>query len=233
MRQKAFFVVLVVVIIGLWFSGEAFSQKTEADYNEVSKKARAGDALARSIPYRSTITGEKFESRDGKRTWNSVLIQELIPGESSRWIQTNDSPGTAKRIEMIWAGGKNYRKIDNGEWQSLPPYPDYTDTVREFSGPIHQGQKSAPKPRFTNQAWLIENVTLNGRNVSVYETKSTVVTTEGEKDITKINSSRFWLRDDGFLLKRVTELQTAGEKAIRKNTTVYEHENIKIEAPIP
>lgn len=225
MRQKAFFAALAVVI-GLCFSGESFSQKTEADHREVSKKVQSGESLARSIPYRSTMTGEKFESREGARTWNSVLMQEWVQPDRSRWIQINDSPDTFKRMEVISISGKNYRKIDDGEWQSLPPYPDYV-------GPVNAPQSQKSPPRFTNQAWLIENVTLNGRNVSVYETKSTVVTTEGEKETTKINRARYWLRDDGFLLKKIMELETVGEKTLLRNTTVYEHENIKIEAPIP
>jgi hypothetical protein len=127
---------------------------------------------------------------------------------------------------MIYISGKNYRKIDSGEWQPLPPYPDYV-------GPVIQEQKPVAKPRITSEAWLVENVTLGGRNVSVYETKSTVVTTEGEKETTKISSGRYWIRDDGFLLKKVTELETSVDKTLVRNTTVYEHENIKIEAPIP
>lgn len=230
MKQRVFFA-LAAVLIGLCFSGEGFSQKTEANYEEVSRKVESWRLLVTSIPFRWTSREERVESGTRKGTWVSSTTIEKIPPGRSRFMSRVKN-GTFKRMEVISISGNRYRKMGRGEWQSLPPHPDYPDTVREFSGPIHQGQKSESKPRFTNQAWLIKTVRLNGRNVSVYEIKSTEVTTEGEKEITKISSARYWLCDDGFLLKKITERETVGEKTFIRNTTVYEYENIKIEAPI-
>jgi hypothetical protein len=214
------------VVIGL--DQSTLSQSKEFSYGEVGQMEQTALGLIRAIPHRSTATHESFPGRGKEPTWKSVLTSETIAPDRSRWIQQNlvsESSGSFKRMEVVSISGKHYQKIDNGPWLlKEPPPPPVVPTVA--------ADPRFSKPRFENHAWLIETLTEKGRLVTVYETKSRSTREQDGKEISQITTSRYWFRDDGMLLKRIREFETVGDPKILKNSTVYEYEDIKIEAPI-
>ena len=129
-------------------------------------------------------------------------------------------------MEVISIAGKSFQKFDNGSWFARQPPPDYV-------GPANAPAPTPiSKPRFENQARLVETLTEKGRLVSVYETISKSTREVDGKEVSQITTSRFWFRDDGMLLKKTSQLETVGDLKILRNTAVYEYENINIEAPI-
>jgi len=201
-------------------------QGKEVSYSDVIKLEQSAVTLLKAVPYRSTMTNWVFPERGKEPSWKSILIRETVRPDLWREVQENFSPASVRRTEVVFVGGNFYQKLNDGPWQlrQLPPPPVALPTTAGIT---------ASRPRFEVSARLIE--TLNDKNgmISVYETKSKSTKEEGGKEISQIATSRVWFRLDGLLVKKDFELETVGESRILKNSTVYEYEDIKIEAPIP
>lgn len=213
----------VLVVLG-WHQA-ALAQRKEAAYSEVFRMEQAALSLLRSLPHRSTTTHEVVPEVGKDPTYKSILTYETIPPDRSRSVQENVTPASFKRMETIFVAGRFYQKFDGRPWfeREPPPPPVPIET---------QGTTRVSKPRFENNAWLLETLTEKGRLVSVYETKSKSTREVDGKEITQITTSRYWFRDDGILFKKTSQLETVGDPKILRNTAVYDYDDIKIEAPI-
>jgi len=215
------------VVFSLHYS--SFAQSKEVSYSDVFRKEQAALQLIRSIPHRSIMTSWVYPERGERVIFKSVLTRETIGPDRLHSIQENvvSEPGSFKRMEFISIAGRNYRRFDEGPWQVLGPSPDY---IGPANGP--PAAQTVSRPRFENSAQVVETLTEKGRLVSVYETKSRITKEVDGKEVSQITTFRFWFRDDGMLLRKDGELETIGEARILKNSTVYEYDDIKIEAPI-
>jgi hypothetical protein len=202
------------------------AQSKEPSPSEIFSMERRALGMLSLVPYRSTMTGETFPARGQEANWKTVLIREIIAPDRYREVQENTTQGKSDRRELIAVSGKYYQRFDNDPWREYPPRSDYVAPKNEASPAI------ASKPKIESQARLLETLTENGRLVSVYEVKSKVTREIDGKEVTQLTTSRFWFRDDGMLLKEFKELETSGNPRIVSNTTVYEYDDIKIEAPI-
>lgn len=217
------FFVLSVAVLGLFHA--ASGQTKEIPYGEVFKMEQAAGVLLRSLPHRSSMTSWVFPECGKEASFKSVLIRETVSSDHSRWIQENDTQGSFRRMEVVTVGGKNYRKIDDGAWHVLPLPP-------VNMAPPEPPVPSRAKYRFETSARLIDTLNDGNGPVSIYETINKSTRKEDGREITRINTIRIWFRYDGRLLRKDMELETVGEARILKNSTVYEYDGIKIEAPI-
>lgn len=222
-RVLTVFFVLSVAILGHFQA--AFGQSKEVSYGDLFKMEQSAGVLLRSLPHRSSMTSWVFPERGKEPSHKSVLVRETMSSGRSRWIQENDTPGSFRRMEVITIDDKNYRKIDDGAWHILP-LPQVNAIPPEPLAP------SRSKYRFENSARLIETLNEGNGPVSVYETVSRSTREEDGKETSRINTIRYWFRYDGRLLRKDMEQETIGEARILKNSTVYEYEGIKIEAPM-
>ena len=203
------------------FDDVSLAQDKEVNSLEISRMEQAAMGMLHSIPYRSTMTAESFPERGKEASWKSVIVREVVPPGQLHEIVLDKS----NRREYIALDGKHYQRFNDGAWQAFPPPPDYV-------GPAGGSAAPSSKPRFENQARLVDSFTDKNRFVSVYEIKIKVTKDVEGKEITQLMTSRLWFRDDGKLLKKVAELETVGDPKILTNTTVYEYEGINIEAPV-
>jgi len=223
--QQLFRIVLFVAFGLLAATPPIKAQIREVNYFEVLKLEQTAKVLLRAVPHRSTTTSWVFPERDKDPTWKSILIREVVSTDRSRWIQINESPASFKRMEVISIGEKHYRKVDDAPWQVMAPPSDYV-------GPSNLPTSGTSKPRIETQARLVETVNDKNGVVSVYETVSRSTLVKNGREVTNINTGRFWFRHDGMLLRQDMEQQTIGEPRVLKNSTVYEYDGISIEAPI-
>jgi hypothetical protein len=210
----------------LLFINSASAQNKEVLPADVLRMERKATDMLSSIAYRSTMTGETFPARDQDANSKTVLIREILPPDRYREIQENTENGKWNRRELVAVGGKYFQRFDNGPWREYPPPPDYKIPGTATAPAV------AAKPKVESKAWLVETLTENGHAIAVYEYKSTSTREIDGKSITQMTTSRFWFRDDGMLLKKFAELETLGDPRVISNTTVYEYDNVKIEAPI-
>ena len=219
-----------VFVVGSFFlfgiQQAALAQVQEVSYSDISKMERTTLGLLRSIPYRMTRTAETFPERGKEASWKGVLIVETNPPDRSRQISVTTTQGKSERWEIVSISGRHYQRFNDGPWQVLPPPPPPKDTEPK-NAPASVGSR----PKIEAQAQLVETLTEKGRLVSVYDTKSTTTREVDGKEVVQIVTSKYWFRDDGMLLKKVSEIETLRDPKIVKNTTVYEYEDIKVEAP--
>jgi len=202
------------------------AQSKEVSYAEVFRMEQAALSLLRSIPNRSVMTSWVYPERGKEATYKNVFIREITHTDRLRQISEELSSGKSERRELVSIGEKNYQRFNNGPWQVL-------DLPKNYGVWGDPAPPVSSKPRFETSARLIETVNEKNGPVSIYETISKSTREEGGKEISQIVTSRYWFRYDGLLLKKARELETVGEPRILKNLTVYEYEEIKIEAPIP
>jgi hypothetical protein len=224
-KQPRISIFLFFFVILLFFSS-ASAQNREVLPAEVLKLERDAMGMLRPIPYRSTMTGETFSARGQEANWKTIVIQETVTPDRYRQVVEDFTQGKSERRELIAVGGTYYHRFGNGPWQVLPPRQTSDIPKTETT------QTITSKPKIESKAWLVETLTDNGHTVSVYEYKSTSTREVDGKSVTQMTISRFWFRDDGMLLKKFSELETLDNPRIVSNTTVYEYDNIKVEAPI-
>lgn len=218
--KVAIYVSLLLGVLGTQAHGQ------EVKFSDVFKMEQTAMTLLRAVPHRSTRTSWVFPERGKEATWKSTLINEILSAERSRWVQINESPGSFKRMEVVSIGGKHYRRVDDAPWHLLGPPP--SDIVL----PPAPTPPKITKPRFENTARLVETISDKSGLVSVYETISKSTLEENGVEVSKIHTIRYWFRHDGMLLRKDMELETIGDPKILRNSTVYEYDGIKIEAPV-
>ena len=226
MSKKQISVKSLCFYMVLLFISSASAQSKEVTSIDVRKMEQKAMELLRSVPYRSTTIAETFPVRGEAANWKSKMILEVVPPDRTRQVQETLTSEKPDRREIISVSGTYSQRFNDGPWQVLPPPPDYVGPRNE-TPPI-----PVLKPKFEIQTRLVETLTENGRTVSVYEIKNKFTREVDGKEAVQLTSSRFWFRDDGFLLKKFAELENVGDPKIVINTTVYDYDNIKIEAPI-
>ncbi|MGH9818895.1 MAG: hypothetical protein ACRD43_01900 [Pyrinomonadaceae bacterium] len=202
-----------------------FGQTAEMSSAQISAKIRAAKAFLQQLPYRSISKPETLDPATSQAKSNSVLVTEVVPPNSSRFLQTTDQPGAFSRLEGIVVNGRSFRKVDDRPWEELtnrrlamsPPPPP----IAAVAG--------TSKPTVTFEYKLLERTNLDGRDVSVFETVATVVM-DGKQ--TEVQTTRNWISLDGLLRKVTFAKNVQGEKPLFRTTVTYEYDNIKIEVPI-
>jgi hypothetical protein len=202
------------------------AQSREISFSEVNRMEQTALGLLQSIPYRSTLTAESFPARGKEASWKGISILEKASPDRSRQVYINVSQGKSERREIVSIGGNNYQRFDGGPWQVLAA------PARNRVGSINEVKPIVSRPRVESKTSLIETIQEKGRLVSIYEVKNTTTREVDGKEVVQIGTSRYWFRDDGMLLKKLSELETVGDPKIVRNTTVYEYDNVKVEAPV-
>ena len=218
--------IFLFFLLVLLFFSSASAQNTEVLPAQVLKLERDALGLLRSIPYRSTMTGETFPARGQEADWKTIVVQEVVAPDRYRQVVEDFTKGKSERRELIAVAGTYYHRFGNGPWQVLPPRQNSDNPKTETT------QTVTSKPKIESKAWLAETLTENGRTVSVYDYRSKATREIDGRHVTQIITYRYWFRDDGVLLKKFQELETSENSKIVSNTTVYEYDNIKVEAPI-
>lgn len=221
--------------IAVFFAGLLFlfgiqqatlAQSREIPFSDVNRMEQTALGLLQSIPYRSTLTAESFPERGTEASWKGISILEKASPDRSRQVYINVARGKSQRREIVSIGGNNYQRFDDGPWQVLGA------PARNHVGSTNELKPIVSRPRIENKTSLIETIQEKGRLVSIYEVKNTTTREVDGKEVVQIGISRYWFRDDGMLLKKLSELETVGDPKIVRNTTVYEYDDIKVEAPL-
>ena len=213
----------------------AFAQEVDVPLIGVLEKTQKAERWLSNIASRTSMTREDLDEKSKQWVLSSTFITENVPPGRYRWVQENFDTPTKRRIEMVTIDGRRYRKVDKGPWEEVG-LPTALNSSAGVSGGVSGGVSNGVSvgdrsaPRISSTARLIEQTTIDIRNVTVYEIRT--VSTPAVDDL-KVSSRtvRYWLRDDGMLLKKIEEFEAADKKPTRRVTTLYDYDNIKIDAP--
>lgn len=201
----------------------ACSLSISAQVSKISEKVfwsklNHARTVARRGNYRETTKTEIFRG-DNKPVSTSVRVVEGQLPDGLRIVDTQTLAGVTSRNELIFIGGKTYCRKDSENWgiESCK----VTDT-RPFS-------LEPDKKRFSAQL-----TTLYSEKATLYVQYST-----NKSDLRNVLVSdedfRYWLNEDGRILREETVERYLPSTDIIKRTTVeygYDPKDLKIEAPI-
>lgn len=214
---------LIVLTIFLIFAFSASGQErviTETEFKEILTK---GEQNLKDKIYRLTKTREIFPDRNLSSESINIEINEYVPPNKWREVVELKSPSKNTKTERLWDGKNLYERENDGEW-------------KKYSGGGSIGG-SIKSGRITTIYKFVEKATLNNQNVNVYEVetnrKATKFTQTSMFEVHYIERTKYWISEDGFFLKKLSESEIAGSKSLVREIWIYEYDpTIKIEAPI-
>jgi len=239
MRRYTFYlsVALLAFGIGLSFltSCASAQEKIEKKSNEkvsnenIIEESKFKELLAKTAEnlkgktYRLTETIEYFPDRDANVEGITTKILEIVVPDKKREVEEIKSPTKNSRLERIWDGKNLYEKQNDGEWKKY-------GGGSSVGGSITSGQT-------TTTYRFVGKESLNNRTADVYESESLRVankmTRTSQYRVEYVTKTKYWISEDGLLLKMIKESEVVGSKALSRETAIYEYDsNIKIEAPI-
>lgn len=239
MRPYTFYPVLMLLAFGIVasFLCSCASAQEKANNNSngktsnenVIEESKFKELLAKTTEnlkdktYRLTETTEYFPDRDANVESVATKILEIVVPNKRREVEETKSPTKNSRLERIWDGKNLYEKQDDGEW-------------KKYSG---GGGTNAniTSGRTTTTYKLLGKEVLDNKTVDVYESEShriaNKVNQTSQYRVEYITKTKYWITEDGLLLKSIKNSEIVGSKALSRETAIYEYDsNIKIEAPI-
>lgn len=216
-------------ILGLFvitlFSLQAVSgQEKEVKTSDIATMEVTALNLLKSVSHRSILTSEVFPERGKEATYKAVSTVEQESPDRSREIKEIAGTQGVRRTEIVTIGDRKYARSDDGPWQTA-------GSVKEYGSWGVPTPGNASKPKFEDSARLVETLTNEKGEVSIYETVTRIIREQNGKEETSIVTSRYWFAKDGKLLRKDMQFEKAGETRLSTNSTVYEYEEIKIEEP--
>ena len=239
MRRYTFYLAvgLLAFGIGLSFLSSCASaqEKIEKKSNEkvsdenIIEEGKFKELLAKTAAnlkgrtYRLTEMIEYFPDRDANVEGVTTKILEIVMPDKRREVEEIKSPMKNSRLERIWDGKNLYVKQNDGEW-------------KKYSGGS-SGSGDFTSGRTTITYKFVGKETVNGRTADLYESESLRVankmTQTSQYRVEYVTKTKYWISEDGLLLKTIKASEVVGSKALSRETAIYEYDsNIKIEAPI-
>ncbi|CAN5797010.1 hypothetical protein BH20ACI4_BH20ACI4_01170 [soil metagenome] len=208
---------MLFVFIFVTLTTTVFGQAKEITADELRQSFRPAYDKLFEISYRKRSTEENY--KDGKLSGKIEIISEFIPPKKRHTITVEMVGDKRQKSEMFIIEGIYYCRKDDGEW---------TKSQKGCgSGGGFSVLPDAVSSKFTLEETKLDNVT-----AKLYQQYMTYVFPE---DKISYFLDKFWINDEGFLLRREMEYGWVEPKFIRsKQSDVYEYnpKDLKIEAPI-
>jgi len=212
MKFRMTFILTIVCLNAAFVFGQEKALEKDAFDSAVNG---AQKKLAKQA-YRRTNVYEMFDDRDSEPTKSSKTVTEIALSGAIRWLVESDG----KKYEMILVDGKRYKKEDGGPWK-----------LDESAGGYGRGCGAETKDLSYK---VKEKSDLNGKKANLYESVQKMLGIScGKESADELWTERYWIGEDGTLLKSESIFEDIGKKSMRRDVSVYEYDpNIKIEAPV-
>jgi hypothetical protein len=210
--MKHNFKLLALLAIGLCGMQTVFGQNNAAASKELRDLQIKAQNLRAVRSSRTKTTTEVFDEKGTTLKYKYESVSESVPPDSRRFTSTAVIDGKSKKTEIIQIGEKTFIKIDDGKWKLDEPEERYGIAVGVLLS-----------------VRLLEETTLNGQPVKIYEEKGSSSSDAGNRGWTR----KYWFTAEGELLKTESEETHGKTNEIARSVTVFEYDaDIKIEAPI-
>lgn len=213
MRKTILFVSMFIALVNV-----AFGQAREISAIELHQSFRpAYDSLFETA-YRNKSKEENYEG--GKLTEKTESLVEFIPPKKYHFIVVETVGGKSSKSETFLIDGVYYCKKEKGKW---------TKSEKGCGG---KGGGRSTLPDAESSKFTLEETKLGVVSAKLYQTYLTYIFPEGKLSYFM---DKFWINDEGFMLRREMEYGSVEPKFVRsKKTDIYEFnpKALKIEAPI-
>lgn len=216
--------ILGLFVITLFSLQTVSAQEKEVKFSDIATMEASALNLLKSVSHRSIWTSQVFPERGKEATYKAVFtVEKEFPGRSREVRETGGTQGVY-RTEIVTIGDRSYARSGNRPWQTAGAVKEYGKWGVPASG-------NPSKPKFESSARLVETITNENGEVSIYETVTRIIREENGKEETSIVTSRYWFAKDGKILRKDMQFEKAGDTRFSIDSTVYTYEDIKIEEP--
>lgn len=199
-------------------SSNVFAQAKEISFEESHQQLVT--AFGKEYQGKSRINLRYEYFNNGKLSSKSETVTESdVIADRLRLIRTETSDGRIERFELIRVKETFYCRKNNTAWKKSDDWCD------------NQGFNSGATGEEQSSKYTIEETKLNNQSAKLY--RQYIVKTDGQSET--YWDYKFWVSEDGFILRREIEEGLIKPKKISSRMTEtreYSAKNIKIEAPI-
>jgi hypothetical protein len=210
--MKSKIVFLGMLILGL--TASLLSQTKEISSQEFYRPIRAAYEINGS--FRKTSKEEVYEN--GKLVSITEIVDESLNKETRKYSHLEKSKSNTQKTELIQIGKIYYCRRNDKQWERSEKWCANSG-LSGISGIISS--------KFT-----VEDAKFNNQNAKLYRQYTTF---SFDKNIVSYLEDKFWLNNDGLLVKREVEYGKVEPKMVSsKEVEIVEYNprNLKIEAPI-
>lgn len=216
--------VSAVFLLGLLLGGltvAAAQEEREITAQEFKDLEIRGYQKLKGRTYRMTMLNETFTDRDLSPEIINTMMSETVQPDRRRFVSEIKSPTINSKVETVWLDGKGYKRKNDGPWEETSP----GSGVGSASGTPIIRKLTRETYRFVGKS------ALNNQTAGLYESiRHHSNSSTGQETI---STTKFWISEDGLLLKTLSEFETVGNKSLMRMQIVYDYDpNIKIEAPV-
>lgn len=215
----AFLLLLLVPAADLVAQERVLSDK---EMHAITRKAYPEDGKK---PFKSLTFTQMFDKNTGKGRGPLSTTHEFVDEDRQRWFNVAPGDDYIDQSEEIWFLEKKYFRYIGERWK-IETRQDYIDRKRGIR--MLTAELSRPA---TNK--FLRRETLNGRQVDVYESVITnTFISQGVRN-TEIETSYYWIGDDGYFAKIVKEYDKEPGGTLQHVTTTYDFDaSVKVERPV-
>ena len=223
MRVKLHCVPTILLVL----AGSAYAQQRAVTETEVESLLNKALEKRKLVPYR--ITKLEVIHQTGLRI--KSVTEHMPPRRARSVVERRDQTGKTRK-ERIWTDELRYEKVGSGPWSVFErARPGAEAKVSDESGTVTTGTLTDEK--IEQKFEYLGRDDLDGKPTDVYKKVRKVTTELPIGRITVIETTRYWLSDQGMLLKEVSEGSAGNRQRAYTTTTDFEYDpTIKIEAPI-
>lgn len=206
-----------IVIVSL--ANTLFGQEKEITADERRQAFRPAYDKLFETSYREITEEETYEG--GKLKEKRKTVGEFIPPDKYHFITVELVGEKSRKSETFIIDRIYYCRKDDGEWTKS----------EKGCGGSGGGREGGPDS-LVNVKFTSEETKLNTERAILYQEYMTYIFPEEKLSY---SLDKFWINEEGFMLRREKEYGSVEPKFVRsKKTEVYEYnpKDLKIEAPI-
>lgn len=202
------------------FTVNIFSQSKQITENEYYQAYRNARNKLSNISYRETTKEEYY--KDKKQSDTAETVIEFLPPNMEHYFFTENYSGQIRKDELIKIGETYFCRNKSGNWEKSQ---NWCAAMRL------SGLSNIVESKFS-----VEETKINNKPTKLYQS---YITTKGisekDKEVLYYHEDKFWVSNEGLLMRQEMESGTIEPKKVTSKTSVlYElnPKNLKIEAPI-
>lgn len=193
----------------------ADAQSLVLDFKGFNTITSAAYSKLRTVPYRSKYS---VVTKDKKVSSWTLTVSEHLPSGEYRSIET-DSDNS--RTERVYVNRRRYLKLNDNKW------------IEETRGNGSGSGGRSGTPLITARYEYKGKETVSQTLTNLYESNRRLIFKGDKADTESVVRSRYWIREDGLLVRVEITTNTNEPRQSRVSTWDFEYDsNIKILAPI-
>ncbi|MEP7076495.1 MAG: hypothetical protein ABI878_11860 [Acidobacteriota bacterium] len=182
-----------------------FEKVIEASSNVLEREA-----------YRVKTVSEKYDHRGQPPVLREESVGESLPTGRSRLVSTTSKNGVVETNETIWIGQRGWHRVGGGLWEPKQQ---------------EMGSGLSVYDQVTGTSYrIVDRAKIGSESVTVYERVQKIDHIDGGTvTLREVATQKYWITEEGRLLKTVRDVDTVGwPDRLEHTTSEYEYKPVGI-----